>query len=132
MDADVLQMRREYWEEVYATQSGTLTLPARTVRNDWGHGEQVASPALIETACRVIGPMSSPREVVQGDHTVAFCDFEVRLPWRLHEQAVVMHSATIQVSIGGAIQTYRVMGLDRGRPDALYLGCLCLKEEQRA
>jgi hypothetical protein len=132
MDADALQMRREYWEEIYATQTGTLTLPARTVRNDYGYGEQVASPTVIPTPCRVIGPLSSPREVEQGDQTIALCDFEVRLPWRIHEQAVVMNSATIEVSVGGAIQTYRVMGLDRGRPDALFLACLCLREEKRS
>ena len=132
MEADKLQMLRERWEEFYATQSGMLTIPARTVPNDWGHGEQVAPPQIVPIPCRVIGPLASPREVEQGDKTIALCDFEVRLPWRVEDQTVVMNSASIQVEIGGALQTYRVVGLDRGRPDARYLACLCLREEQRA
>lgn len=129
---DLLDIARQSWEETLATQSGRLALPGRTVRNDWGRGEQVGAPTEILVPCVVIGPLSTPREVVVGDQTSALADFEVRLPWRIQDEVAVMSDAQITVEGEGVLQTYRVLGLDRGRPRALFLSCFCTREERRA
>lgn len=130
---DALAHARLHWASRLATQVCTLILPGRTVRNDWGRGEEVAAPTQIEDlGCVVVGPLSTPREITQGEQVVGLADFEVRLPWSVQEQAAVMADARITLEAEGVVQTYQVLGLDRGRPRALYLSCFCTREERRS
>jgi hypothetical protein len=126
-----LAFLRRDWKKNCATQRARIHQPGPASKNEFGFPEtNVEGTALVN--CRVIGPISTPREVIEGDRTIGLADFEVRIPW--DTDLVVMIDATVELldEVGGVLQTYRVLGTDRGRPDALYIGLSCVRAEVRA
>jgi hypothetical protein len=127
----MLSFERKAWARDFATQRARIHQPGPASKNEFGFAEtNVEGTALVK--CRVIGPISTPREVIEGDRTIGLADFEVRIPW--DTDLVVMIDATVELldEVGGVHQAYRVLGTDRGRPDALYIGLSCVRAEVRA
>ena len=123
-------LRRD-WKKNCATQRARIHQPGPASTNEFGFRD-TASEGTALVNCRVIGPSSTPREVIEGDRTIGLADFEVRIPW--DADVVVMIDATVELldEVGGVHQAYRVLGTDRGRPDALYIGLSCVRAEVRA
>ena len=127
----LLDASRKRWELREATQTCRIFQPGSTVPNAFGFGENVGERDLTTIKCKVIGPMSSPREVTEGDEVVGLANFEVRLPWKVKDQLTILKDARVLVTEAGMLQTYRVLDVDRGRPDAWFLGLFCVRIEQR-
>lgn len=127
----MLSFERKAWKRDFATQRARIHQPGPASKNEFGFSETKSEGTALVN-CRVIGPSSTPREVIEGERTIGLADFEVRIPW--DSDLVVMQDATVELldSVGGVLQTYRVLGTDRGRPEALYIGLSCVRAEARA
>jgi hypothetical protein len=126
-----IDFRRKRWSDRFATQRARIHQPGPAAKNEFGFRDKVSEGSSVVN-CRVIGPSSTPREVIEGDRTIGLADFEVRIPF--DTGLVVMPDATVELldEIGGVDLTFRVLGADRGRPEALYIGLSCVRTEARA
>ena len=128
----ILAFERTAWKRDFATQRARIHQPGpAAAKNEFGFRDKVSEGTALVN-CRVIGPSSTPREVIEGDRTIGLADFEVRIPF--DTELTIMPDATIELldPVGGVELTFRVLGSDRGRPNALYIGLSCVRAEARA